>query len=170
MKILKTISLSFLLLSLLQLHSQDEVMDYKDLQNYLPSSVNGYEAGEPSGSTMNMQGMSFSSAEIEFTNQDGDNVRVTLLDYTSAIMMYQAATAMWTAGMSFEDDESIAKSVKWDDKIVGWEEFRKKDKEANLALGLGNRFFLSIEADNQTGMDFVIDIAKSMALNDLSSK
>ena len=72
--------------------------------------------------------------------------------------------------MSFEDDESIAKSVKWDDKIVGWEEFRKKDKEANLALGLGNRFFLSIEADNQTGMDFVIDIAKSMALNDLSSK
>ena len=100
MKILKTISLSFLLLSLLQLHSQDEVMDYKDLQNYLPSSVNGYEAGEPSGSTMNMQGMSFSSAEIEFTNQDGDNVRVTLLDYTSAIMMYQAATAMWTAGIS----------------------------------------------------------------------
>ncbi|MEZ5082811.1 MAG: hypothetical protein R2750_05115 [Bacteroidales bacterium] len=154
----------------LQLTAQDEVMNYKDLQSYLPTSINGYEAGEPGGSTMNMQNMSFSSADIEFTNANGDNIRITLVDYSAAISMYQAATAMWNAGMSFEDDESVAKSVKWDENIMGWEEYRKMDKEANLSLGIGNRFFLSIQADNQNNIDFVKSIAKSMALNELSAQ
>lgn len=162
--------LVILFVPILQLTAQNEVMNYKDLQSYLPTSIKGYEASEPGGSTMNMQGMSFSSADIEFTNANGDNVRITLLDYSGAISMYQAATAMWAGGMSFEDDESVAKSVKWDENIMGWEEYRKKDREANLSLGIGERFFVTIQADNQDNLDFVKSIAKSMSLSELSTK
>lgn len=170
MKTFRFLVIISMLISAFQLTAQDEVMNYTDLQGYLPTSIDGYEAGEPGGSTMNMQGMSFSSADIEFTNSNGDNIRITLLDYSGAVSMYQAATAMWSAGMSFEDDESIAQSVKWDENIMGWEEYRKKDKEANLSLGIGDRFFLSIQADNQNNIDFVKNIAESMSLSELSTK
>ncbi len=147
-----------------------EAMNYADLQNYLPSSISGYVAGEPGGASMNMQGMSFSSADIEFTNSDDGFVRITLIDYSAAFGMYQAATALWTTGMSFEDDESMVQSVQWSDNIVGWEEYRKIDKEANLALGIGDRFFLSIEANNQSSMEFVKNVAKDMDLDGLASQ
>ncbi|MCF8367989.1 MAG: hypothetical protein K9G76_03030 [Bacteroidales bacterium] len=170
MKTLKTIFFSLMLTTALQLVAQNEVMPYQDLQTYLPTSVPDYEAGEPGGSSMNMQNMSFSSADIIFTNSNGEELRITLLDYSASMMMYQAATAVWSTEMSFEDDESIAKSVKWSEKIAGWEEYRKKDKEAKLFLGISERFFLSIEATGQSNMDFVKNVAKSMPLDKLASK
>ncbi|MCB0806580.1 MAG: hypothetical protein KDC05_12340 [Bacteroidales bacterium] len=161
---------AFLLFASLSLQSQEEAMNYKELQGYLPASISGYEAGEPGGQTTNMQGMSFSSADIKFTNSSGGYIQITLLDYKAAINMYQAATAMWNAGMSFENDDQIARSVQWEDDIAGWEEFRKKDKEGKIALGIGNRFFLSIEANQQEDLDFVKSIAKKMDLKSLASK
>lgn len=150
--------------------AQETAMNYKDLQAYLPTTISGYEAGELDGQSMNMSGMSFSIAEIEFSKENGDYVKITLMDYSAAIGLYQAATAMWSMGMSFEDDESIAKSVQWEDNIVGWEEYRKIDKEAKLALGIGDRFFLSIEASEQTDMTLVNSIAKKIDLTSLSNK
>jgi len=150
--------------------SQDQAMNYQDLQEYLPTSISGYVAGEPGGSSMNMQEMSFSSADIEFTNSDGDYIRITLLDYSSALSMYQAATAMWATGMSFEDDESIARTFQFNDNISGWEEFRKKENEAQIALGIGDSFFLTIEANNQSSTENLKGIAESMELDQLASQ
>jgi hypothetical protein len=173
---MKTHNLQFIFLAILfwgvpnLMQAQETAMNYKDLQAYLPTSINGYEAGNLDGQSMNMSGMSFSTAEVEFKNSGGHYVRITLMDYSAAIGLYQAATAMWAMGMSFEDDESIAKSVQWEENIVGWEEYRKIDKEAKLALGIGNRFFLSIEASEQSNLDLVNSIAKRMDLTSLSNK
>ncbi|MEZ5198275.1 MAG: hypothetical protein R2764_18370 [Bacteroidales bacterium] len=173
---MKTHNLQIICLAILlwglsnHMQAQETAMNYKDLQAYLPTSINGYESGDIDGQSMNMSGMSFSTAEIEFKNSDGKYIRITLMDYSAAMGLYQAATAMWALGMSFEDDESIAKSVQWEEKIVGWEEYRKIDKEAKLALGIGNRFFLSIEASEQSNMDLVKSIAKKMDLTGLSNK
>lgn len=167
----KTLFFSLFLLSLfLTTGFSQDVMNYTDLQKYLPGSIAGYEAGEPGGSTMTMQDMSYSSADIQFTGEDGAYVRISLLDYSGAVSMYQAATAMWSTGMSFEDDETMAKSFKLEENIVGWEEFRKKLKEAQVALGIGERFFLTIEANKQNGTEFVKDIARGMDLSGLASQ
>ena len=145
---MKTLQFAVILIILITIaisaQSQEEVMNYKELHSYLPETVSGYEAGEPDGQTTTMQGMSFSSAEIRFTDASGNYVHITLLDYIAAVNMYRAATAMWNAGMSFEDDETSAKSIQWADNIVGWQEYRKKDREAKLALGIGERFFFFI--------------------------
>jgi len=114
--------------------------------------------------------MAFSSAEITFTNDAGDEVRITLIDYSMALNMYQAATAMWASGMSFEDDDSKAWSVNWSDNIKGWAEIQKKEEEVQLALGVGERFFLSIEATNRNDYSFVENIAKGMKLEQLAGK
>ena len=84
--------------------------------------------------------------------------------------MFQAATAMWSGGMSFEDDDSKAWSVEWSDDIVGWAVIEKTDKAVQLALGIGERFFLSIEATNKTDFSFVENIAKRMKLEELAGK
>lgn len=145
-------------------------MNYSDLQAYLPASIEGYVAGDPGGSSMSTNGMSFSSADIEFSGEDGKTIRITLLDYSEAIAMYQAATAMWTSGMSFEDDVSKVQTFQLQENVVGWEEFRKKEKEAQIALGIGSRFFLTIEANKQNDTDFVKEIATNMELEELAEK
>jgi hypothetical protein len=147
-----------------------DVMNHTDLQQYLPGSIHGYEAGEPGGSTMTMQDLSYSSADIEFTGADGAYVRISLLDYSGAVSMYQAATAMWSTGMSFEDDETMVKSFELQNDIIGWEEYRKKLNEAQVALGIGERFFLTIEANKQNGTEFVKNIIKDMDLEGLASQ
>ena len=47
---------------------------------------------------------------------------------------------------------------------------QKRDREAKLALGIGERFFLSIEANNQAGMDLVKKIAGEMDLEKLAAR
>jgi hypothetical protein len=145
-----------------------ETIPYEDLETYLPSDISGYTAGDPEGQTMSMQGFSFSSASIEFYNSDDNSIRITLIDYIAASSMFQAATAMWGSGMSYENDEMSARSIDWSDNIAGWEEFNKVDNEATLVLGIGDRFLLTIEAENQSGIDFVKSVAKDMDLEELS--
>ena len=171
MKKLK-IFLTFTIFALIafQAQAQDEAMNYTELQTYLPSTLSGYTADKPDGSSINMQGMAFSSAEIMFTNASGDEVHITLVDYSQAINMYQAATAMFSSGMSFEDNDSKAWSVEWSDDIAGWEEIDKKNNEVQITLGIGSGFFLTIEATNKTDIHFVEDIAKSMKLEQLAGK
>ncbi len=143
-------------------------MPYADLQKYLPV-IDGYKMGEPDGGSINMSGMSYSSAEGKYTNDKGDRVKVTIMDYNQAYSMYTAATAMWAMGMSIDTPEEKANGFKLDDKIGGWEVFKKKSKEANVTLGVGERFWVSVEADKQENTEWVKSIAKSIDLGKLSA-
>ena len=145
-----------------------ESMPYSELEEYLPTDISGYIAGDPEGQTVTMEGFAFSSSMVEFTNSDDHYIRIALIDYVAATSMFQAATAIWASGMSYENDEISAKSIEWSDSIAGWEEFNKVDNEATLVLGIGDRFLLTIEADDQSGVSFIKSIAKDMDIEDLS--
>lgn len=150
---------------------QDEptqALTYKKLQEYLPGSLDGYVRGEPDGETVTMQNMSFSSASVEFTDDNGEYVHITLVDYMMAVSMYEMATAMWATGLKVESDEMVAGMVQFDDHIAGWEELDKENREASLVLGIGHRFLLTIEASEQDDTDLVKKIARSMNLDDLA--
>lgn len=143
-------------------------MEYDVLQKYLPSSLEGYTAGEPDGATINMQGMSYSSASIDFTKDNGDFVKVLLLDYNAAFGLYNVATSMWAMGISINTPEEKASGIEIENGIAGWQSFKKKQNTATIVLGIGQRFMLTIEANNQEDTDFVKDIAKSLDLDDLT--
>src|ERR1019366_3488348 len=66
---------------------------YADLMKYLPASIDGYKAGEPDGNSINMPGASYSTANVNFKNDKGDNIKVTLVDYNAAYAMYSSVTA-----------------------------------------------------------------------------
>ncbi len=143
-------------------------MNYKELQKYLPLSIDGYKTGEPNGTSINMQGMSYSSAEATFKKDNGDHIKVTIIDYNAAYGIYTAATAMWAIGMNVETPEEKVSGIKMDNEIGGWETFKKKRKDATVTLGVGYRFWVNIEANNQESTDFIKSVAKSMRLDDLA--
>jgi len=143
-------------------------LHYETLQGFLPQSLDGYEALEPDGATLNMRGMSYSSASIEFHNAVGGHVKITLMDYRTASQLYQMATMAWTHGVSIDTPEEQAKGIKVTENIGGWQSFKKKSGEATVILGIGNRFLLTVEADNQESAEAALNIAKSMNLEKLA--
>lgn len=144
-----------------------KAMHYEELIKYLPKSIDGYEKEEPKGESVDMNGMSYSSANVEF-KKGVNEIEVTILDYNAALSMYSMATAMWASGFKIDTSEEMAQSITIDDNIHGWESIKKKSKDASLLLGVNDRFLITIEADNQEDLSFLKEIAKSMNLKDLA--
>jgi hypothetical protein len=142
-------------------------MHYEELMKYLPESIDGYEKKEPTGESINMVGASYSTARVQYTN--GNKwIKVQIADYNQAYSMYQGLTAMWAMGISVDNPNEKSNGIKLSDDIAGWESFKKKANEANISLGVGSRFFVTVSANEQTNTDFVKEIAKSMKLKELA--
>lgn len=146
-----------------------KVMHYEELMKYLPTEIEGYTAGEPDGGTVEMQGNSYSNASIDFKNENGERIKISILDYNAAMSMYGMATAMWSSGLKVDTKDELAQSFTINDNVSGWEIFKKKSKKASLALGISNRFVLSVEADNQENCDYIKTIAKNMDIDKLAA-
>lgn len=144
-------------------------MPYADLQKYLPSSVDGYKAETPNGASVNMMKMSYSTAEVRFKKDNGDWVKVTIIDYNQAYNMYASATALWASGMSIDSPDEKASGIKPDNTTGGWQVYKKKTKDATVTLGVDYRFWVQVEANNQDNADKMLSIAKSIDLAKLAS-
>lgn len=141
---------------------------YKDLQAYLPASVSGYTAGEPDGETVNMPGMSTSTASREYT-KGNDNVRVEIMDFNGASGLWIGATAVFKANLSMEDDDQKSGSFQTGNEwISGWEEYQKKGKDAKVMYMVGDRFMVTVSASNQSSTDFCKSVGKSIDLKKLA--
>ncbi len=144
-------------------------MPYEELMKYLPESIDGYKRQEPDGESVNMTGMSFSSANVDFENEKGERISVKIVDYNQAYGLYTTATAMWALGMSIDSPEEKAQGVKFEDDIAGWESIRKKSGDATVTLGVGYRFWVEVQADGQKDCENVKSIAKKIDLKKLAS-
>jgi len=143
-------------------------MHYEELIKYLPGEIAYYNRGEPNGTSMNQPGVSFSSADVRYTNDQDEEIHITIIDYNQAYGMYTAATALWAMGMSVDTPEEKTQGVKFEGEISGWEEFNKKTGRTVLTLGVGYRFWVRIEADGQKDTENVKAIAKKIDLKKLS--
>lgn len=143
-------------------------LHYEELMKYLPGDIAGYKREEPDGTSMNQPGISFSSADVRYTNDKDEEIHITIIDYNQAYAMYTAATAMWAMGMSIDSPEQKAQGVKFEGEIGGWEEFNKKSGRTVLTLGVGYRFWVQVQADAQKDMENVKTIAKKIDLKKLA--
>lgn len=143
-------------------------LPYKELQQYLPAAVSGYAAGELSGQSQKMSGMSFSMAEREFTAGES-TVKVSLIDYNGANEMYQGLSAMYGLGLEQENDEKIlGPTTLKRTGINGMETFYKKDRRAELSLAVNGRFLLNLTATNQKDLALLKSVAEGMDLEKLA--
>lgn len=147
---------------------------YKDLQAYLPATVAGYQkAGEPQGSMMNMPGMSYSTCAQEYragTDENPKNLKVTIVDYNGAAAMYAGATTVLGSGFSMEDDQQRIQSLDLGLKSVkALETYQKQDHRATITAGVADRFFVSVEADQQEDSELVKQVVQQLDLKKLAA-
>ncbi|HXB13021.1 MAG TPA: hypothetical protein VNZ45_13620 [Bacteroidia bacterium] len=144
-------------------------MPYADLQKYLPQSLDGYTAEKPDGASVNMGRTSYSSANIRFKKDNGDWVKVTVIDYNQAYNLYATASMVWKMSVSMDSPDKKMNSIKLDNTEGGLEAYNKKNKEAKITLGVGSRFWIDVEASNQNDLGMVESVAKSLDLSKMAS-
>lgn len=146
-------------------------MHYEKLQSYLPASIPGYEAEEPSGETMNNMGLSYSMASRRYVQRSGEmskEIEVSLIDYVAVESLFMAST-YWLSGYSRESAESYDKTFDTGIKnVFALDHFDKKDKSGEVTLGIGYRFLLKISGDRIENTDILKNIAKNMKLEELA--
>ena len=140
-------------------------LNYKDLQRYLPKQVNGFTpVGEPTGESVNMQGFSYSSCGQIYTKGD-QRLKVLLVDYNGANTLYAGATAMMSAGFAQEDADQLMRGCDLGvPNVKGWETLEKKEHNASVALGVGDRFLVTVESNKQDDTEFVKQVARNIDL------
>lgn len=146
-----------------------EVLSPKDLIKYLPSSIEGYTASEPIGDTMKINDANYSSAQINFSNNN-NVIIITLFDYNAVFSMCSMSPAKWDVGTEIDTEEELSKIISLGDNIKGWETYKKKSNSSSLMVGIKNRFLLTIDADNQNNTPFLKEITESINLKGLAEK
>ena len=144
-------------------------LPYKEMEQYLPATVEGYTPGELKGQSQKMSGLAFSTAERTYTKGPEEDVEVSLIDYNGSNSLYQGAAAMMSLGIEQEDDEHIVgPSAVKADGVKGMDTFYKKDGRAEMTLAVGGRFLLTLKAGKQKDMALLKSVAESMDLEKLA--
>lgn len=143
-------------------------MPYTDLQKLLPSNIAGYtKDGDPKGESMNMVGMSFSTASQVYKNGDAE-ITVNIMDYNASYAAFGAATAMFATGFSVDNDEEYLGAVDLGiSGVKAWEDVKKKEKRSTVMAGVNDRFLVTAEGRN-VETDVVKDAIKSVDLAKLA--
>ncbi len=146
-------------------------LNYKELQQYLPSPAGYEKAGEPDGESVNMPALgSFSKAEQRYKSGD-KRLQVELIDYNQSDFGYTTATAMFAMSMQIENDREKSGTFETGMKDVkGYEQVYKKDQQAAVTYAIANRFLLRLALNGSNDVEELKTIAKGMNLSELASK
>lgn len=148
-------------------------MNFKELINYLPASIDGFTAEEPDGSTTNSMGFSFSQASRTFNKTVGDNqqsIRIELIDY-NASYAYLSGLAYWTnLNISTENTKGFERTSKTNiENAFAYEKFQTDTKSGGITYVLGYRFILNVEGNNVDNFDVIKNAANKIDLKKLAS-
>ena len=135
-------------------------MHYEELANYLPQNIDGYQPdGDLDGSTTKTPGMgSVSTVSQRYINDDGDRLKVELVDYVGALSIYTSMISMYASGFEIDNSDQHMKGFTIDEDIKGWQVFHKKTKKVELNVGIAGRFMATVQADNQPSVDFAKEL------------
>ncbi len=143
---------------------------YKDLQEMLPEEIDGYKVKNTDGESAQMGEFSYSRAERVYENENGEKLRIKLMDYNMAYPLYQSMSVWANMQMSRENDRELEKTFKPDiEHVVGMERLSKVgNKRAEVTYAIAYRFLLEVSAENQESTDFVKKAAHKAGLEKLA--
>jgi hypothetical protein len=141
---------------------------YADLQKMLPSSISGYnKEGDPKGESVNMMGMSYSTASQVYKSGDGE-ITLNIMDYNASYAAFGAATAMFATGFSVDNDQEHLGAIDLGiSGVKAWEDVKKKEKRSTVMAGVNDRFLVTAEGRN-VEPDAVKEAIKSVDFNKLA--
>ena len=144
-------------------------MKAEELMKYLPENIKDYTSGKPSYESTDMPGMSFTQVRRQYTSANGKTVSISLTDYNSSEMGWMGASAIFQIKFKTENDQEMQQTFETKNQFVnGHERYDKTNKNVTVSYGIGGRFFLTIDAEDQSSTDWAKGIASSMNLDKLS--
>ena len=145
-------------------------LHYELLQHYLPQQVAGFvREGRPLGESVQMGGISYSTCE-QYYRRGQQRLKVQLVDYNGAHALYAGATALMSADIWQEDDQELMRGCDLGlPGVRGYETVQKLERRAAVALGIGDRFFVSVESTGQEDTRLVKAVARTLDLRGLAA-
>jgi hypothetical protein len=137
--------------------------DYNILLSFIPD-VAGWQAEQPEGSNLNVNGTQYSLASKTFKNSKGEEITIELYDYNTSLGMLTSSTMWKNYGLESDNNERYQKVSKFDDIKDSWiyEEINKVDKITNVNYSLNDRYLLSITVEGQTDLNYANKLAKQV--------
>ncbi|RAK68378.1 hypothetical protein [Hymenobacter edaphi] len=154
----------------LQLPPDTISLHYEVLQRFLPEHVAGFvREGRPQGESVQLGGISYSTCEQHY-RKGSQRLKVQLVDYNGAQALYAGATALMSANIWQESDEQLMRGCDLGlPGVRGYETVQKLERRAAVALGVGDRFFVSVESTGQEDTRLVKAVARTLNLRELAA-
>ena len=147
-------------------------MNYKELQKYLPESMEGYTAKEPQGQSSQMGIYSFSQVSREYVKETPEGrsfIEIEILDYNQTHQMFMGITSAWSSKMKFEDDMMVEQTFDPGiENTTAFESYNKKNNDATVTYAVAWRFIIKARANNQEGTDYLKKVVNKMDLKELA--
>lgn len=117
------------------------------LAKLIPNRINGYhEEGDMRGSQKAIGDVRYSVCERRFA-KGKQKIKVLLFDYKDAPIMFKQAMKNGLNNEVMESDSLISRNIETAN-YNGWEKYSSKASTSQIFLGIADRFFLMLSADN----------------------
>ncbi len=149
-------------------------LHFSELMKYLPTSIEGYTAEEPTGSTTNTGEYSVTNVYAGFYKENAvgerSSIRVQIYDYNQGYAGFAFVTMWASMGMSVESTDGWQKTFDTGiEDVFAYEDYRHDGQRTELFYAIGYRFYMTIAVDNVEGTDFARSIAKKVDIKKLAS-
>ncbi len=140
-------------------------LHYKELAEFMPDIAGFTSEDGPKGNINKAMGLSISTSKQKFTNDKGEQISISIVDYVGASAMYSLAAAAIKSDFYSESDDELIRTLDLGiDDVIGMEVLQKDKKEAVLTVGVGDRFLITMSGENQEDTEQLKDILKGMDL------
>jgi hypothetical protein len=144
------IKLSILLVFIVlagQTLSAQKLLPPESLSKLIPNKIGGfYEDGEMRGSQKAIGDLSYSVCERRFS-KGKQRVKILLFDYKDAQIMFKQAMKNGLNNKGLETDSLISRNITAAN-YTGWETYSRSAASSQIFLGIADRFFLMLSAEN----------------------
>ncbi len=157
----KTLLLIFILQFSLHPVKAQQVLSQTEIAKLLPNKLSGYyKDGDTKASIINVGNLKYSLCERRFA-KGKQKIKMLLFDYKEASIMYNQAVRKWAHDVVVTDS-LVLRNITMEEGH-GWETYNRQNHSSQIFLGIRERFFLMISADN-VPLDDLQEILKSVPL------
>jgi hypothetical protein len=140
-----------------------EVLPPEKISKLTPDRIKGYyQDGDTRSSLIKLGNIRYSLVERRFS-KGKEKIKVLLFDYKEADIMYKQAMRKWNHE-PVVTDSLVLRTIEMED-CTGWESYNRQSYTSQIFLGICNRFFLMISAEN-VPLDKLKEILDSFSFRD----
>ena len=140
-------------------------VNFRELQKMTPEKLAGMERTSKKGETAGAMGMTFSTAEAKYTDDDGIVYEIKVID-TGGLGMIVTSMAAWSLATIDKEDENGYERTGKLDGYKSYEKYRNSSEKCELSVFAHERFVITGEC-RKCKMDRLKKIIKEMGIDDM---